>query len=112
MGRHTELLKAAKDNNYAKMLELFTNKSAGKGALAQTHTHTDTLATHNIFARCPFLFDSADGVLLMAFCITSALPMACPPAVWLRLRRSARMGRHARTQRRTHLTTHTYAVCA
>lgn len=31
MGRHTELLKAAKDNNYAKMLELFTNKSAGKG---------------------------------------------------------------------------------
>lgn len=32
MGRHTELLKAAKDNNFTKMLELFTNKNAGKGA--------------------------------------------------------------------------------
>eukprot|EP00038_Savillea_parva_P001994 m.109131 g.109131 ORF g.109131 m.109131 type:complete len:676 (+) comp10687_c0_seq2:110-2137(+) len=31
MGRHTELLKAAKENNYTKMLELFTNKNAGKG---------------------------------------------------------------------------------
>eukprot|EP00035_Acanthoeca_spectabilis_P016797 m.350356 g.350356 ORF g.350356 m.350356 type:complete len:674 (-) comp16579_c0_seq12:67-2088(-) len=31
MGRHTELLKAAKDNNYTKMLELFNNKNAGKG---------------------------------------------------------------------------------
>lgn len=34
MGRHTELLKAAKDNNYTKMLELFNNKNAGKGALS------------------------------------------------------------------------------
>jgi len=31
MGRHTELLKAAKDNNFGKMLELFNNKNAGKG---------------------------------------------------------------------------------